>query len=476
MQPIGLDNALDLDEQSLLLVPQQEKTNFLGRTWKWLTTNRSTLLKGAVATASVVSTVAISYFVAKEIAQPTANSLMHPLGIGAGITLPLLLGSTLPPAQGTALADWVSRWGFEILQAMTELYVRAGCPIVGKGFWNTSTPPMLATQLATFAFSTTATALTALSLRIFTAPVNEGSEERRATPLTLFLEGGSREHRRLLLEQLPKVALGLGSLALYRWEGSEEWLDFAYYILGHIGGTAVSKGYLWVKDRTIDKIESKPLKAIINKVGVTAELLCFGTFLAWSDDASYALSGAVAGAVKIAVLDKFQYLAKNDEEVRAISRTKVETAVKGIFLTLNFAWFISMVLDPALPRSQRVGIVSYLATSMLSYPLTRYLAANFSPEAQNNALFNSLRFYFVNFEEALLLPYMFIKDSGDVGIIGSNDQSQSMVKALIGLTSLGLAVGNNRALQGIRSHRSPNAVSDLALLISWFILYRQWLD
>lgn len=474
MHYVHLDVLVENGERQELLAPQQERSGFFGRTWKWIKNNSTTVLKGAVATASSVALVGTGYLLGRAIGAASSASVMHPLGIGAGIAVPALLGTLLPQAQGTALADWVSRWSFEILQAMTEIYVRAGCPMQNKGFWNPETPPLLARQLATFAFSFAATAITALSVRIFTAADNEANRVRREEPLRLFLECGAQQNRRLLFEQVPKVALGLASLGLYRWEGSDEWLYFAYYLFGSIGGTAASKAYLWVKERTIERIENKTLKAIINKVGVTAELFCFGAFLAWPADASYLLSGAVAGAVKIAVLDKFQHLSQNDEQVAPFQLCRIDNVAKGFFLALNFAWFLSMIFDPGLPGSQRAGISLFLASSLLSYPLTRYLAANFRPEQENSRLFNTFRFYFVNYEEALLLAYMFIKDADDVGIIGNENPNQPLLKSLIGLTSLGLAVGNNRALQGIRSDRSPSAVSDLALLVSWFILYRHW--
>jgi len=474
MQLVQADGLIRIDESSELLAPEQEKSGFFGRSWKWIKDRSSTILKGAVATASTVSLVTIGYFIGKEIAVASSVSMMHPLGIGAGLAIPALLGTLLPQAPRTALADWVSRWSFEILQAMTEFYVRAGCPMVGRGLWNAENPPLLARQLATFAFSATATALTALALRTFTVPENEASRNKRERPLRLFLESGAHENRRLFFEQLAKAALGLGSLGLYRWEGSDEWLYFAYYLFGAIGGTAVSKAYLWLRERTIERIQNKTFRAIVNKTGVTAELVCFGAFLAWPADASYLLSGAMAGAVKIASLDKFQYLSQNDEQVAPFQLSRIDNIAKGFFLTLNFTWFISMIVDPGLPRSQRAGIVSFLVSSLLAYPLTRYLAANFRPDQEDNPLFNSFRFYGVNFEEALLLPYMFIKDADDVGIIGNDEQNLPFIKSFVGLTSLGLAIGNNRALQGLRSDRSPSAVSDLALLISWFILYRHW--
>ena len=462
-------------ERVQLLPASTENRSVCGRTWNWIKTNRWPILKGAVATASSVGLAACGFFVGKNLYQEAASTIMHNLGIGVGLTLPAVLGSILPQRGGTILADWVYRWSFEILQVMTEVYVRAGCPMEGRGFWNTNHPPLVARNLATMAFTAAATTLTALSLRVFTAPIDEPRSAPRAAPLRLLFEGGAHENRRLLLEQLPKAALGVASLTLYKWEGSDEWLYFAYYLFGHIGGTAASKTYLWAKHKIIEKIESPTVKALINKVGVAAELFCFGAFLAWPADESYLLSGAVAGAVKIAVLDKFQALSQNDEVVSPISFLKVENIAQGIFLTINLVWYVSMIFDRGLPTSQRAGIASFLASSILAYPLTRYLAANFHPEESDNPLFNSLRFYFVNYEEALLLAFMFIKDSDDVGIIGNDDARQPFLKLMVALTSLGLAVGNNRALQGIRSHRSPIAVSDLALLCAWFILYRQWL-
>lgn len=464
----------NLGEETELLRPGEQRTNCFGRAWNWIKTNKFTVLKGAAAVVSTAGLTALGYLVGKGITHSQEASSMHPMGIGVGIAAPVFIGSILPQRLATNLADFISRWGFEILLAITEFYVRAGCPIQGRGFWDPANPPLLARQLSTLALSATATGLTALSLRTFLANNNEEMLVRRDPPLTLFLEGGVHDNRRLVLEQLPKLGLCLLSAGLYRWEGSEEWLDFAYYLLGHVAGTFVSKAFLWLRYQTIEQSDNRALKTLINKVGTAAELLCFGAFLAWSSDASYLLSGAFAGAVKIAVLDKFQYLSRNDEEVRPIEYTKISIVAKGLFLALNFTWFISMICDPALPTSQRAGIAMYLASSLFAYPMTRYLAANFHPESEDRPLFNSLRFNFVNFEEALLLPYMFIKDSDDVGVIGSDNTNQLWVKPWIGLTSLGLSVGNNRALQGIRNHRTPSNVSDLALLISWFILYRQW--
>jgi hypothetical protein len=462
-----------------------ESESWLGRTWSWLKQAPYTthVVKGVVGVASTAALGTLLYKTATIFANATSYSgpdtFYYELGIG--VATPLALYSIVPASVGTPAADWISNWSWEIIHSTTQFYLNAGCPRDGMGFWNTTNPPLIVSQVSGFSFSAMGTAIPLLSLRFLIADSDETDEtdqtvktEKREEFIPLFLESGARENRRLIIEQAAKIALGTSCLGLYfsKIVTANEWLYAGYYALGHVAGAVLSRGYLELKDRTIDHIKNAHVRTLIQKAGTIAEFTALAGFFAWEDDSCYLLVGAMAGAAKIAILDTFENLTENDEQVSDFEIKRIDIIAKGAFLALFDAWYIAGATDPTLHKSDIANITSFLTCSHASYPLTRYLAKNFKP-GENSRFFNSMRFYFVNYQEALILPYMLVRASGTVGNVAPASESMRWAKQFTAWTSLGLAAGNNRALQGIRSHRKPNAVSDVALLVCWYLLYSE---
>lgn len=473
----------------------EDCSSCLSRAWQWIKPKTPSLcVRGIFATASLTGFVVSAFFTAQQFLQDERNHVRAMLyGTGLGLSLTVLGGSVLPTWMSGPIADWCARWSFEGLQIMTQFYLNGGCPIDGNGFWDPTKVPLAVKELAMIIFTGVSVNIALLSLRTLLFPPESQDEDLRLVtineeeepvaqdlyiqdpePIPL-LESGRNNKKWLALEQFVKVGLGVTLLGLSKGGvlTAPQALYCGYYLLGHVGGVGLGKVYQYIKSAVEEKcpVQKSTLEKV-NKIGRFINGFSYALFFAFTDSAVFIPFGIINGISKTLTQHNFELLTKNDEEVTPFEWKRVDNIAKGALGVLFLSWYISGMTDVGMTWVDQANIITYLATTVLSYPLTRYLAAEFDPR-QNNRLFNTLRFYFVNNPEVLMLPYMLIRSAQNIGDDQKHHEILAIVQNFIAWASLGTSGGVNRALMGMRSHRSPNEMSQLGELIAWYILGSQ---
>lgn len=468
------------------------ESSYIGRGWKWLnapgTERCNFTVRGVLGAGSIAAITTMAFFTARQFFQIERDPIRSMLfGAGFGICVTVLTGSILPKGYAGPLADWLSRWSYEGLQIATQFYLNGGCPR-GHGFWDPRKVPPAVKEFFTLSFTGASASIALLSLRtLLFSEINkndgiaiedlddlDGLYEQDPDPI-LMLESGKGNRLGFAAEQCLKVALGLGLILTTDVAQVEipELRFFGMYLMGHFGGALAGTGYQYLRDRVLERcpVGEGTLKRI-DKAGSVLSAGSYGIFFAWTDATSFIPLGLISGASKVITMHKFQLLTKNDEKVTSFRWITVDNVFKGTLAALILTWYISGMTDEGLRVQDYANIVTYLVSIIGSYPLTRYLAKNFDP-GKNNRLFNTLRFYFVNHNEVLVLLYMLIRSAQSIGDNHKDTGLFAVVQNILAWASLGIAAGNNRALMGIRSEQSPNEMSSLAELTAWFILGSQ---
>ncbi|MBS0654312.1 MAG: hypothetical protein JSR46_00915 [Verrucomicrobia bacterium] len=409
-------------------------------------------------------------------------------GVGLGLSATVLTGSVLPSDPATIFADWLSRWSYEGLQILIQFYLNAGCPIDGNGLWNTTVVPPAVKELSEMLFGGVSSAIALLSLRTFLFPNRESSStqvedvthdyepsqiRQDPPPMPLFLESGLKDHKVLGLEQGLKIAAGITLITLEKtgWVAAPALFYLGTYLLGHVGGVLAGKAWTVLEDTVLNNCMQKNEKWLdpARKLGYLIRIASYGLFFSSTREISFAILGAIGGISKMVALKKFERLSVNNVKVAPFQLARCDNIPKGLLGGLFLAWYISGMTDIGLAWYDYANLIGYLTTALASYPLTRYLATHFHPR-QHTTLYNSARFYGVDHDQVLILPFMLIRATQNIGDDAKNPLVLRIALDFIAWLSLGTAAGNNRALMGVRGETSPNDMSSLALLTAWFIL------
>ncbi|MBS0654311.1 MAG: hypothetical protein JSR46_00910 [Verrucomicrobia bacterium] len=484
-----IDSELDpvVNENVPLQIPTQT-TGYMGRAWEWLKSQPTEgFLRGVFGTASAVATTVLGCITVRQFCQ---DSFYHSRGTleGAllGMSITVLTGCLLPTHVGTYVADWLSRWSFEVLQVFTQLYLNAGWPIDGKGLWNTQKSPLSVKESGMLFFSALSSSLALISMRPIVFPPEDIQEaniqieniddylEQDPEPVALW-ESGRRDTKQFIIEQALKAVPGILLTVLQKTDVLQdpEWLFLGYYLTGHCGGVVIAKIYQIMKDHVLGNCLSKRhIVDLIDKIGHISLVTTIGLFFGLTDSTTFLALGAISGMLKMVALRKFEHLRANSEQVEPFTWMRVDNIAKGTLLALTLVWYIAGMTDSNMTGADYANIIAYFASTVASYILTRHLASEFVPR-QNSTLFNTLRFYFVDYTEMLIVPYMFIRTAQGISDESNDPRALVIAENLMAWISFGLATGNNRALNGIRNSRSPNEMSELALYVGWSILSSQ---